>query len=109
MKNPFKNIIPNTDESLKKENEQLKQEIERLNAVNADLQKLAEASPVKEQAPVTADEMLKLGFELEKVKYGFNFTSAMYKGRKITAEDVVADVQLQAELVSKRSGMIKQL
>jgi hypothetical protein len=120
MTNLLKNIFPKSDKpgrsihldtstDLKKKNEQLKQEIERLNAVNADLQKLADASPVKEQAAVATNEMLKLSFEYENVKYGFAFTTATYKGKKITAEDVVADKQLQAELITKRSGMINKL
>lgn len=109
MKNPLKNLLPKTDAQLKAENEQLRQEIERLNAVNRDLQKLAEGAPVKQVPETSGNEMLTLSFVNDGVKYGFNFPALQLGGKKITAVDICADNQLQAELIGKKSGILKRL
>jgi len=48
-------------------------------------------------------------FELDGDKYGFELLSVYYKGTRITAEEVCADVELQKQLINRQSGMIKKL
>lgn len=48
-------------------------------------------------------------FELDGKKYGFELLSVSFKGTRITAEQVCADVELQKQLINRQSGMIKEL
>ena len=48
-------------------------------------------------------------FELDGKKYGFELLSVSFKGTRITADEVCADVNLQKQLINRQSGMIKEL
>lgn len=48
-------------------------------------------------------------FEHDGKEYGFNYPAVLFNGEKITADHVLADPAIQAELVEMGSGFISEL
>ena len=63
----------------------------------------------KNNSPSTANNNAGYSFTLNNKKYGFNFFKLQYKGQLITALEVCASRELQQQLVSSASGMIKEI
>ena len=80
-----------------------------LEDINQELQ--AELEKATALAPkVDAPKVLTLStetFEKDGVKYGFVYPAVQLDGNKITADDVLANVELQAQLIEMESGFIK--
>ncbi|MBN8665808.1 MAG: hypothetical protein J0L83_14600 [Chitinophagales bacterium] len=97
---------------------QLDEKLETLSAENAELSKANEdllkkfdnlsASPAPTQA-AAVKPIATLSFELDGQKYGFRYPHFSRDGVKITAEQIANDAALQAELVSKKHSILKQL
>lgn len=78
-------------------NEALREEVEQLSK--------AGNIPLKPQAsPLTAHR-----FTLDGETFGFKYPAVMYKGQKITPVEIMADENLQRELLGIKSGMLKKL
>ncbi len=95
---------------LRQELADAKAELELTLKVNAELTKeverLAPYDPLNQNKPVLKSSTAT--FTHQGIVYGFAFTQVRYKGRLITADDVLTDTRLQAELIASRSGMLKK-
>lgn len=91
---------------LKKQNEALQSELDRVIAVNTELQKQLAITPVQKAPEPSNTDLIKLSFVNNGTTYGFNFPKARMDGKDITADMVVSDVELQNKLISRSSGMI---
>jgi len=80
----------------------VKKELTSTVKVNAELSKTIEQLPKKE---ATEKEP---GFTLDGTKYRFVYYHTVFEGKNISADDVIADKELQAKLVSRKIGMIRQ-
>lgn len=80
----------------------VKKELASTVKVNAELSKTIEQLPKKEASQKEP------GFTVDGVKYGFAFHHTVFEGKNITVDDVIADKELQAKLVSRNIGMIRQ-
>jgi len=96
----------------------LQQEISDVLAVNesltAEIETLSKKKMCnckdKNNSPSTANNNTAgYSFTLNGKKYGFNFNKLQYKRQLITALEVCASPELQQELVSSSSGMIKEI
>ena len=85
--------------------ETVKTELEATKAVNESLN--AEVEKLSATPAIAANPKDSLGFECDGKKYKFNFHAMIYKGSKISSEDVIASEALQADLVKLGSGMIE--
>lgn len=82
------------------------EEIERLVSVNKSLQDQLAAAP-EEPAPVEPETPLaELEFEHDGKKYGFALRKIQLDRVVVTAEEVAASDELQAQLIEIGSGMI---
>lgn len=97
---------PKTTEQLEKEIADLKAENETLHAVNKDLTLEIEALKTEPEAPLAPGLVNKLSFEFDGATYGFKIAGINHDGKVITAEQVVANKKLQAQLIAMKSGMI---
>lgn len=78
----------------------------KLNSIHEKtIQELSTAKPAVETTAKTATPT----FEVKGKKYGFELLAVSFKGKRITAEEVCADKNLQQELINRQSGMIKEL
>lgn len=88
------------NEMLKAVNDELTNELEGIS--KKDLKAVVEASQTK-AAPVLSTE----SFTVAGKSYGFNYPVMVYKGKRITNDDVLASTELQEELVAAGHSMIK--
>jgi regulator of replication initiation timing len=100
---------------LAEKNKALLEENEQLKAVNESLQEdLAKLSEKSLQEKVTESQEKKVElstktFKVNGKEYGFNYPVMVYKGNRITNEEVLASEELQAELAAANHSMLKAL
>lgn len=82
-------------ETLKKVNENLTQQVE-------DLSKAKTAVPEQKTAATSSAKT----FKLNGIEYGFAYPKMKHQNAVITADDVLADADLQKKLVAMGSGFI---
>lgn len=96
-----------------KELAKVQQELTEALAVNeklvAEIEVLTEGKTPEAVAKTATGNLLAMVFELDGIKYGFAIPQVKHKGVLITPTEVCADAALQQDLISKKSGMIKQL
>lgn len=73
--------------------------------LSTELEKAAANAPKVEEAKVLT--LSSETFEKDGVKYGFVYPAVLLDGNKITADDVLVDVELQAQLIEMGSGFLK--
>jgi hypothetical protein len=73
--------------------------------LSEELEKVTAAAPKVEEAKVLT--LSSETFEKDGIKYGFVYPAVLLDGNKITADDVLADVELQAQLIEMESGFLK--
>lgn len=96
-------------ETLKQQVTDTKKELKSLSKELADTVKAnTELSKTIEQLPKKEAKEKEPGFTLDGVKYSFLYHKSVLGGRNITSEDVIADKELQQNLVSKGSGMVQK-
>lgn len=80
----------------------LRSELAIAEKVNEELQALVDAKP---KVVITGKPQVKVGG----VTYNIVIPSAKFKGRQVTAADIVAEPALAKELVEAKSGMLKKV
>lgn len=94
-------------DQLKAENEELKMQLETLDAINKDLQKEIEKMHIPSSPQINPSPISDETFERNGKVYGFAIPGMDHKGEIITADHVIASESLQDELIAMKSGMIK--
>jgi hypothetical protein len=89
----------------------LLQENEQLKATNAALvEQIEKLSALPQPAAPVANVCISTEtFELSGQQYGFALAKMNFKGKLITSAEVLADDELQKQLIAMKSGMIKAL
>ena len=105
--------ISATNAKLVEANKKLAEDNKALKAVNKSLQaEVVAATDTKAQPKTATEPITHLGktFEVDGTKYGINYPKTVLKdGRAITADTIVADKALQAELVEAKHSIVKAL
>lgn len=95
------NAAVDENNDLKTVNENLVKEV--TNISEKSMQLLVNKAAEKAKETVSTET-----FEVEGETYGFVSPVCMYKGQRITATEVLASKELQAELVANKIGLIKK-
>jgi hypothetical protein len=96
-------------ECLKSERKETENELLSVYQVNEELKAEIEKATSGKQPTAGGQPFQTQSFELDGEKYGFQFGATMYKGQKITPVEIMADENLQKELIAINAGIIKKL
>ena len=105
--------ITATNAKLVEANKKLGEDNKALKSVNKSLQaEVVAATDTKAQPKTSTEPITHVGktFEVDGKKYGINYPKVTLKdGKAITADTIVADKELQAQLVEEKHSIIKEL